>query len=209
MASKTYPTHSNPSSMRDLPAQYWRVITRPSVQTFTDAQEKASWGSTWLQLIVLGVLNAVLYVIYFIIAPPQLSSVPGVSASSIHNIALISVAVGVIMFTPLSFLLSAGVLYTLAHLFKGDGSYLKQVYTLTLIGVPMVLLSSLLLLIPAISNWLPYLPHLYSIVLVVLAIRAIHHLSTGKAIAVLALPGVIILALGLCSTVLLLSAMKH
>ena len=48
-----------------------------------------------------------------------------------------------------------------------------------LFGVPLVLLSSLLQLIPATSSWLPYLPHLYSLVLLVLSLMAVHHLSWG------------------------------
>jgi hypothetical protein len=209
MASNTYSTQPHPSSIRTLPSQYWRIISKPSVQTFSAAQENASWGSIWLQLIVVGVVSAALYALYLTIVPPQTSAVQGLSASTIQNITIISTVISLIVFTPISFFISAGVLYGVARLLKGDGTYLKQLYTLTLIGVPMVLLSSLLLLIPATSSWLPYLPHIYSLILVVLAIRAVHHLSTGKAIAVIILPAVIVLALVLIVTILLLSLIKH
>jgi len=101
------------------------------------------------------------------------------------------------------------VLYRLARLFKGDGSYLQQVYAMTLFGVPLVLLSSLLRLMPATSSWLPYLPHLYSLVLLVLSLRAVHQLSWGRALAVLLIPLGALLVLALVGSILLMTHISH
>ena len=77
MATKTYHectnTHPLPlgQAIRALPAQYLKVITRPSVRSFSSEKGKASWGSTWLQLIALGILSALFSVLAQLIAPPM------------------------------------------------------------------------------------------------------------------------------------------
>ena len=78
-----------------------------------------------------------------------------------------------------------------------------------LFGVPLVLLSSLLQLITATSSWLPYLPHLYSLVLLVLLLMAVHHLSRGKALAILLIPPGIVLMLTLAGTTVLTAPVSH
>ena len=75
-------------------------------------------------------------------------------------------------------------------------------------GVPLVLLSSLLELFPT-TSWLPYLPHLYSLVLLVLSLMAVHHLSWGKALAIMLIPLGALLVLALVSTIMLMTVVPH
>jgi hypothetical protein len=49
-----------------------------------------------------------------------------------------------------------------------------------LFGVPLVILSALLSLIPGVGSWLLYGPHIYSLVLIVLALIAVHRRSEGN-----------------------------
>jgi hypothetical protein len=215
MATKTYHDDTNTQplplgqAIRALPSQYLKVITRPSVQSFSAEKGKASWGSTWLQLIALGMLSALLSVLAQLIAPPHVGTVPGVSPATVQAVTTTLLALFLLVGTPLTFLVAGAVLYWLARLFKGDGSYLQQVYTLTLFGVPLVLLSFLLQVLPATSSWLPYLPHLYSLVLLVLSLMAVHHLSRGKALAVMLIPLGIVLVLILAGTIVLMAPVSH
>jgi len=215
MATKTYHDYTNTHPLplgqviRALPAQYLKVITRPSVQSFSSEKGRASWGSTWLQLIALGILSALLSVLAQLLAPAHVGNVPGVRPATVQAVTTTLLALFSIVGTPLSFLVAGAVLYWLARLFKGDGSYLQQVYTLTLFGVPLVLLSFLLQLLPATSSWLPYLPHLYSLVLLVLSLMAIHHLSRGKALAIVLIPLGIVLVLTLAGTIVLMTHVSH
>jgi hypothetical protein len=215
MATKTYHDYTNThplplgQAIRALPAQYLKVITRPSVQSFSSEKGKAGWSSVWFQLFALGILSALLSVLAQLLAPPHVGNVPGVSAATVQAVTTILLALFIIAGTPLAFLAAGAVFYWLARLFKGDGSYLQQVYTLTLFGVPLVLLSSLLQLIPATSSWLPYLPHLYSLVLLVLSLMAVHHLSRGKALAIMLIPLGIVLVLTFAGTLLLMTHVSH
>jgi hypothetical protein len=211
MATKTYQDDTNTlplslgQSIRALPAQYLKIITRPSVQSFSSERGKARWSSVWFQLFALGILSAILSVLAQLFAPTHVGNVPGVSPATLQAVTTTLLALFIIVGTPLAFLVAGAVLYWLARLFKGDGSYLQQVYTMTLFGVPLVLLSSLLQLITATSSWLPYLPHLYSLVLLVLLLMAVHHLSRGKALAILLIPPGIVLVLTLAGTILLMT----
>ena len=215
MVTKTYHddtnTHPLPlgQAIRALPAQYLKVITRPSVQSFSEEKGRASWGSTWLQLIALGMLSALFSVLAQLIAPPHVGNVPGVSPATVQAVTTTLLALFLIVGTPLSFLMAGVVLYWLARLFKGDGSYLQQVYTMVLFGVPLVLLSFLLQVLPATSSWLPYLPHLYSLVLLVLSLMAVHHLSWRKALAILLIPLGIVLVLTFVGTIVLMTHIFH
>ena len=143
-------------AIRELPGQYFKVLTRPSVNRF-----------------------------------------------------VITVVLLQLVLTPVSFLAAGGILYLIARVFGGRGTFLKQIYTTLLFGVPLVILSYLLLLIPATSSWLPYLPHLYSLVLFVLSLIAVHQLSRGKAIAVILIPISILLVLVLVGTIILTVNVQH
>src|SRR5215831_11328075 len=92
MVTKTYHDHTNThplplgQAIRALPAQYLKVITRPSVQSFSAEKGRASWGSTWLQLIALGILSALFSMLAQLIAPPHVGNVTGVSQATLQTL---------------------------------------------------------------------------------------------------------------------------
>lgn len=187
------------AELRSLPQRYLRIVIQPSVSRFEQEKHAASWGSTFLQLITLGVICALLQALAFWIDP---SALVGMIGGMQPGAFMFTNAIGIVIITPLSFLFSAGVIYLFARLLRGRGAYLQQLYTMTLFGVPIVILSYLLLLLPATSGWLPYLPHLYSLVLMVLALCAVHNFSAGRAIITLLLPVIALLLLIVIGTVL-------
>lgn len=191
----TYPSRGR----RAFPAQYRKVLFHPSVQSFEEVKEQATWSSVWLQLIVLSILSAALSVCALLIIPSQVPTMQGVSQQTVQLITYISTGIVIFIATPISFFISGALLRLLGKIFGGDGTYLQQMYTLMLFGVPLVLLSSLLQLIPDTKAWLPYIPHLYSIFLLLCSMKAIHHLTRNRfigitiTICVLALLGLLII----------------
>jgi len=161
-------------AMRELPGQYVKVLTRPSVRTFVEEKGKASWSIVWVQLIILSIISAILIAIYYLVYPPHLSSVAGLSASTLQLITILSAVVFTLVLTPASFLAAGGIIYLIAKAFGGKGTYLAQIYTTLLFGVPLVIVSYLLLLIPVAGSWLTYVPHIYSVVLLILSLIAVH-----------------------------------
>lgn len=213
MDSEIYSTQGNTPSIghivRALPSQYWAILMKPSTQTFENEKQKATWASTWWQLIGLTVISAILVFVASQIAPPQLTNVSGVNPATLRTTILVLTVVITLIATPITFLLAGGVFCLVARLFKGNGTYKQQMYTLVLLGVPFVLLSDLLLLIPATSSWLPYIPHLYALVLSVFMLKGVHNLSTGRAIATLLLPAVVLLLLVIAGSLVIASLFMH
>jgi hypothetical protein len=171
-------------AIRELPGQYFKVLTRPSIKTFVEEKDKAGWGIIWLQFIGLGIIDAIISVVAILISPAAVSSVPnagGLSLATLQTVAIITAAVLQLVLTPLSFLFAGGILYLISRVFGGRGKFVEQIYVTLLFGVPLVFLSALLSLIPGVGSWLLYVPHIYSLVLIVLALIAVHRRSEGSA----------------------------
>jgi uncharacterized membrane protein len=165
------------TAIRELSSQYIKVLTRPSVQTFVEEKGKAAWGIIWVQLIALGIIDAILSVIGTLISPVDLSgaaAASGMSPAALQTIAIVTGAILPIILTPVGFFVFGGILYLIIRVFGGKGRFVEQMYTTLLFGVPLVVLSTLLSLIPGVGSWLMYVPHIYSIVLFILAMMAVH-----------------------------------
>lgn len=169
-------------AIRALPAQYLKILCRPSVQSFVEEKDKGGWGIIWIQLIVLGVIGAILQSLALVISPPIFSNVAsaGLSQSAVLTISIVFVAIAEIVLTPVSFLATGGILFLLARLFGGKGTYREQIYTTLLYGFPLVTLSYLLFLIPVAGTWLIYTPHIYSIILLFISMKTVHRFGTVK-----------------------------
>lgn len=170
-------------AIRELPGQYIKVLTRPSVKTFEEEKSKASWGINWIQFIGLSIIGAVLQSLGLLISPPTLgnmASTAGMSSSALLTSIIVFLAILEIILTPVSFLAAGGILFMIARAFGGKGTFREQIYTTLLFGVPLVIASYLLFLIPAAGVWLLYLPHIYSVVLLFISFRAVHRFSMKK-----------------------------
>lgn len=175
-----------PSWLRKLPRECWKLVTKPGVDTISEAMGRANWLATGLlSILLLLSINLLNYLLYL------------ASALLFHLKALEEVWLwaaqdwATILFTPpLYVLLSIVILYGLARLFGGRGTFLATLYTNLLFQVPLVLLTTILSFIPLGGNtWLNiarvmvfYMIQLYSAVLQVFSLRAVHKLSRGRAI---------------------------
>jgi hypothetical protein len=202
---------STGQAIRELPGQYFKVLTRPSVTRFAEEMGKVSWGIVWVQLICLAIIDAFLQYVGFLLLPSNVSSIAGTSINPamLQSITIITVVLLQLVFTPVAFLAVGGILYMIAKAIGGRGTFLEQIYTTLLFGVPLVILSFLLQLIPVTSSWLPYLPHLYSLVLFVVSLMAVHQLSKRKALVVILIPICMLLLLVLVGSIILTIIVQH
>jgi hypothetical protein len=163
-------------ALRELPGQYIKVLTRPSPTTFRQ-EGRAGWGINWVQMIGLAILSAALQTLGLLISPPALTGLlgaSGMSAAALLTTSIVFLAIFTLILTPVSFLAAGGIVFLIVKAFGGKGTYLQQIYTTLLFGVPLVLLSDLFFLIPGVGYWLPFVPHIYSLVLFIIALRAVH-----------------------------------
>jgi hypothetical protein len=179
-------------AFRQLPRQYWNVLTHPKAATFTWEQGKAAWDIIWIQLLILAVVEAlavlaVLFLEFFLIQL-ILPSNAATFVSQALPIAAVIVVLFCVAFVPISFFFGSGIFYLMARAFGGQGSFLSHAYCYALITVPIGLLSLALSIIPCIGSIAGFAGFAYSIVLLVFMTMGVHRLSGGKASAAVLIP---------------------
>ncbi len=193
------PPTANPlplgEALQQLPNQYIKVLTKPSAQTFAEEIGKASWDIVWIQLLIYAVVGAILSYLARLISPNPYNFASNPSTAALPTSTLQAITLGtsfgLIIFIPLGFFISMGILYLIAKAFKGSGTFLQQSYAGLLFGVPLGIISLLLSLIPFLGSIASFALSIYSIVLNVFSIMAVHRLSGGKATLVVLLPAII------------------
>ena len=199
------PPRSLSQAIQELPNQYIKILTKPSVQSFVEEMGKADWAMVWVQLIAIALFGTIFGLIGSAIgvASNPFSS----TAGSVNYGAFLAFAVGGSIFSiiavPLGFFISVGVQYLLARAFKGQetgqGTFLAQSYTRLLFDAPLSIARYVLGIIPILGGLIGLALSIYGIVLNVYSIMAVHRLSGGRATAVVLIPIVVLyLVLFLC-----------
>jgi len=200
-------------AIRQLPAQYWRVITRPSSATFAAEMGKARWNIVWVQIALYIVFITIIGLLSNILIPARTDALSAANTATLtpNTVAMLQRLLafigflstyGQILLIPLSLFVGTSLLFMLAKAFGGDGTFLPQLYSALLFLVPLgVLLNVLILLLsllPGVGSLLSLLVVFgylgYEGTLLGFMLMPVHHLSGGRAAgAVLSLFGVAIL----------------
>jgi hypothetical protein len=183
--TSTYPLSA---ALLKLPQHYFKALLKPSVGTFAQQKDIASWRLVWIQLLLWAVLDAALGVLVNLISPPSTST-------TFLQFFALATSYGLVVLVPVLFFLLMGIVYVLSRYIGGQGTFLEQCNTSLSIQAPLGILSKLLALIPGWGKILNSVLSLYGIVLQVVVIMAVHRLSRGKAIAAILIPVVTIGAL--------------
>lgn len=168
------------AALLQLPQQYFKAVCKPSLATYRQSNEQASWGLVWLQLLVWAVLDAALGVLVNLISSPATGS-----SLSLFGLAT---SYGLVLVVPALFFLLMGVVYALAKLLGGQGTFLELCNASLSVQAPLGIGSKLLALIPVVGRILNSVLSLYGIVLQVIVIMAAQRLGKGKAIATILIP---------------------
>jgi hypothetical protein len=185
-------------AVKQLPKQYWRVLTKPGTAVFNQEMGNARWDVIWVQIVGYAVASAVLVSIAWLVLLAVLS--PLFNSFSTESGQTSSSFVTGFLFVPIPFLaiytlvgaiggffLSQGITYLLAKAFGGQGSFMTQAYTFLLFQVPIGIGGLLLSLIPLVGS-IGSFAGIYAYVLETFQIMAVHRLSGGKAVAVVLIP---------------------
>ena len=193
-----------PAGMGAIWQKWVNVTTRPGVASFARELPTANWRDIWLSLIGLGILSAITGAIAALYTG-QTITIPRTdgTTTTVHIpagsswFAVISV--------PLAFFIGVAILFVVAKLFGGTGTFLEQSYAIALFYVPIQAVTAILGLVPFFGGLATFVLGIYEIVLAVFAIAASQRLSTGRSVAVVLLPAVILLFL-VCGLLVLLAA---
>jgi Yip1-like protein len=187
-------------AIQELPNQYIKILTKPSVQSFAEEMGKADWAIVWVQLLAIAIVGTIFGLIGSAI---NAASSSFGSASGFNPGAILALTISGSTFSfisvPLYFFILVGIQYLIARAFQGQGRFLTQSYTTLLYQVPINIASYVLGLIPFVGGIAGAALFIYGIVLNVYSIMAVHRLSGGKATAVVLIPiAVLFLLVFLC-----------
>jgi hypothetical protein len=189
--------HSLGALLVGLLKQYLQALASPSPATFSALQGKANWRVVWLQVLGWASISALLAYVARLISPGPLMilGTPVLRMSVLQGqLHPIEAALGALLGVPLTFLLWMGLLYILARVVRGQGTFLSQLATTLLFQVPLGILISLLSLLPF-SDGLSLAILGYGLLLQVFMVMAVHHQSGSKATLIVFLPALLIVVL--------------
>lgn len=199
--------HSLEEVINTLLRQYFKVLSKPSVASFSTEMHKAEWSLVWIQFVGLIIVFAIFGLLIVLISTIVLSITDNLDfialASHFGLILLLALLVSIV-------LIASDILtYVTARFFGGRGTLLNHTHSLLLFQVPLCTIALLLTLIPGAGTFLAVLFGLaalvYGVVLQVFMVIAVHRLDARNAVATVFIP----LAVGLlltCSLIVVISA---
>ena len=159
--------------------QRWRAVLMPppTVATFDTQQPGANWSTIWISLFGLGVLTAITN----LITNAEYHRGAGAGGS----------VVGAIIGAPLGFFIGAGILFLIAKILGGTGSFLNYAFLLALVDVPIQAIANVAGIIPVIGGLIGFVAGIYGIILAIYATASAHRLSLGRSTAVVLIPSIV------------------
>lgn len=194
--------------IRQLPGKYWRILTRPGTQRFAAEAGQGQWDIVWLQLVAYAILVGILSYIGLLFSG-GLSTLTTAGAGTVavpitaQRVLEIAASLAIIILIPLAFFFWQGILFRCSRMFGGRGLFVQQSYAATLYWIPLGIIGSILGALPFLDSTVTLIITVlfgcYQLVLTFFALKAVHQLSTGRALGALLLPTIIIFAFALCA----------
>jgi len=165
------------AGLQDVVNSWIAAVTKPSVQTFAAEVPRTSQNRLIMSVGLATVIAAVLGLI-----------------GGLFSGHLVSSFIGSLIFTPVGFFIGQGVIFLIAKLLGGNGSYMEQSWVMSTFWAPILIVGN----IPIIGGILGLLGGLYSLYLTYLALQPTHRMDSTKALTVVGILFAIGLVLGLC-----------
>ncbi len=187
--------------------QTWLSFFGMSEDLFLAEREKANSEDTLLSVLVHTIAAVVIFMISGFFQFQQITTIMGEQLPELgFNIGSVFffILIGTVILTPLTFYLSVGLQFIGVRLFGGSGDFKSHAYLMALVQVPATILGgvvTLLSLIPIIgflAGLAGFVLSIYTIILTVRLVKITHDVTTGKAIAGLIVPPIVLMAIGSC-----------
>ncbi|GCF06979.1 Yip1 family protein [Dictyobacter arantiisoli] len=180
-------------AIKRLPAQYLRVLTKPGAATFAQEKGKAAWNIIWVQIAIVAVLAALLFLLSSALLTPLLfasfQSPRTMQIFEFYRNLSLPLSIAELVLVPVGIFISVGLYYLIARAFKGQGTFLEYMYSYLLFSIPLSLLDIIIAFIPFVGSLASLAVFVYMIILQVYMTMAVHRMSGGRAtMAVLLLP---------------------
>ena len=203
--------------------QAWLSFFGMSERFFQTEARKANGEDTLVSVLVFTIASVVIFMINGFFQFQQFMTImdeglPGMETElppMDFNIGIIFfvILISTVIMTPLSFYLTVGMQYLGGRLFGGSGTFKTQAYLMALVQVPMTIISgviSLLALVPVIkfiAGLAGFGLSIYTIILIVRLVKVTHKLETGRAVAAVFVPPIVLSLIGGCLFLILGSSL--
>lgn len=207
---------TSPRPFGEIPPLWLKVI-QMTEDFFAQEAPRANGSNTLISVLILAVVTAVFSAITALISI-GMQQVMGMSTFDQDTFvvgmggAITGSLCGGLLGTVLGFYLNNGLTYLGARMFGGSGDYGSQTYLQSLFFVPIGIVTSAVVLVsvipiagPCIVVVVALALAIYSIVLNVRAIKVVHNLTTGKAVAAIFVPGLIVGVIVVCLLIVVLT----
>ena len=213
MSEEQFPTYessgfsvdTSPRPFGEMPS-LWLKVTQMTEEFFAQEAPRASGSNVLISLVILAVVSAILSAISSAISsllgssfqaeflPPEYRNLATGGMGGGVMAALCSGLIGTIV----GFYVGNGLSYLGARIFGGNGDFGTQTYLQSLIAVPVGIVSGLVGLVPCVGPLVAIVAAIYGFVLSVRAIKVAHNLTTGKAVAAILVPGLVLGVIVVC-----------
>lgn len=175
------------------------ALTKPATATFTEIlQDPKAKSSPYLWV---GLASLLGYIIAALLQSLFGSNTLGAVSEQLGSQVNTGSAFATICCAPVSaliavavFALVVGIYHLVAKMFQGQGTFSQLAFAMSSFQVPLTVISAIIAAIPYV-NLLTFPVAIYNLILTILAVKATHQFSTGKAVAVVVIPVVVILAI--------------
>jgi hypothetical protein len=172
------------------------VLTRPSTASFDAAGPFANWNVILVALAIAAVARGILGAIS---AAYMHALFFGFGNPAHYVYSPVGTFFGDAIGTFIGFFIGVGILFVIALLFQGRGSFLSYAYALALISIPVTIADAALGLIPILGGLATIALAVYSIYLAILATASVHQMPMNRAIWVVLIPVLVGILLAICA----------
>ena len=165
------------AGLQDVVNSWIAAVTKPNVQTFAAEVPRTSQNRLIMSVGLATVIAAVLGLI-----------------GGLFSGNLVSSFIGSLIFTPVGFFIGQGVIYLIAKVVGGNGSYMEQSWVMSTFWAPILILTN----IPIIGGIIGLVAWIYSLYLTYLALQPAHRMDSTKALTVVGILIAIVVVLGMC-----------
>lgn len=179
--------------IQELFESWIAVLTKPSEATFDAQQPKADLTKAVVGVLIAGVVSGVISAILVLIfGAAGVLGGGGIGSAA----AGVAGAIFSLIFTPIfavvGVLVGSAILLAFARIFGGTGTYTVQTYLISLFYAPLSIVTTIFGRIPILGALISLAVGIYEIVLITWAIKSTHRVTTGRAVLIWLVPGLII-----------------
>ena len=189
----------SPRALAEIPG-LWLQVLHMTEGFFAQEAWRASGTNTLFGVVFYGVASAiVMALVVLVTGGTEMSGIASEAKSTFvtanGHILVIPSLLFAIVGVPLLYYLTNGMIYLGARVLSGTGTFVPQAYLMSLFYVPLGIVIAVVALIPYAGTVIVIALGIYIFILEVRAIKVVHQLTTGQAVAAIVLPGLLLLLL--------------